>query len=127
MTKFDSIHEDFCRAIERFQEILEVEKTDIVRDSAIKRFEIVFDLAWKAIKALVEERHNSVCVSPRTCFREAFRVGLMPYDDYWIELTSERNYTVHIYHEALAEHVYGKLPRALIAFQSLAEALNKNQ
>lgn len=45
MTKFESLIEDFGNALKRFEEILREEKTDIVRDSAIKRFEIVFDLS----------------------------------------------------------------------------------
>jgi hypothetical protein len=46
-----NILNDFKNAISRLEEVLKLEKTDIVRDSAIKRFELSFDLAWKAIKS----------------------------------------------------------------------------
>lgn len=125
MTKFESLIEDFGNALKRFEEILRVEKTDIVRDSAIKRFEIVFDLSWKTIKAFLEERHNITCVSPRNCLREAFRLGLIDHDDHWLRVADDRNYTVHTYREALAERIYRDLPAALPLFQKLASALEK--
>jgi nucleotidyltransferase substrate binding protein (TIGR01987 family) len=126
MTKFESLHEDFQNALARFAEVLREKKTDIVRDSAIQRFEIVFELAWKITKAFLEERHNITCVSPRNCFREAFRVGLIEYDAYFIEMTKIRNYTAHTYHEAFAEKIYQGLPRALEEFQKLQIALSKD-
>lgn len=126
MTKFESLYEDFQHAFTRFEEILPEEKTDIVRDSAIKRFELVFDLAWKTLKAFLEEFHNTTCASPRTCFREGFRLRIIDYDDYWIELTSVRNYTVHTYNEMLAEKIYAELPKTLPVFQNLLTALTKS-
>lgn len=44
------ILKDFKRAIVKVEEVLKLEKTEIVRDSSIKRFELCFDLAWKSIK-----------------------------------------------------------------------------
>jgi len=126
MTKFESLQEDFEKALTRLGEVLKEEKNEIVRDSAIKRFELAFDLAWKTTKAFLEEQHNISCVSPRNCFREAFRIGVIEYDDFWIELTSMRNYTVHAYSEVLAEKIYAGLPHSLEAFQKLNDAL-KNE
>ncbi len=125
MTKLESLIEDYGSILKRFEEVLREEKTDIIRDSAIKRFEISFDLAWKTVKAYLEERHNVTCVSPKTCFREAFRVGLIDYDEVWTKLADDRNYTAHVYKEALAEKIYKELPEALTAFQKLLPALEK--
>lgn len=126
MNKLKSLQEDFEKALTRLEEVLKEKKSEIVRDSAIKRFELAFDLAWKTLKAFLEEQHNASCASPRNCFREAFRIGIIEYDDFWIELTSMRNYTVHAYSEALAEKIYVGLPRALEAFQKLNDALKNN-
>ena len=127
MTKYGSLHEDFLAALTRLEEILREEKTDIIRDSAIKRFELVFDLAWKTLKAFLEEEHNLSCVSPRMCFRDAFRVGLIAHDEYWIRMPSARNYTVHVYKQALADKIYAELPRALAAFRQLADAFARTK
>lgn len=126
MTKFESVSEDFYRALDRFREVLREEETDIVRDSAIKRFEIVFELGWKTLKAFLEEYHNNTCVSPRACFRAAFSLGLLEYEEsYWIALTSMRNYTIHTYREAFAKKIYRQLPEALVKFDRMARALKK--
>jgi nucleotidyltransferase substrate binding protein (TIGR01987 family) len=74
VTKAESLRADFARAIMRLDEGLALPKNPIVRDSAIQRFEISFELCWKFLKAYLEEQHNAVCTSPRTCFRLAFRL-----------------------------------------------------
>jgi len=125
MTKFTSLSEDFKTALLRLEEVLQMEKNDVIRDSAIQRFEIVFDLAWKTLKAFLEEYHNITCSSPRNCFRESFRQKLIDYDEFWIEITSLRNYTAHTYSEKLAEKVYNGLPQALAYFQKLSEEIQK--
>lgn len=127
MSKFESLFADFMSALNRLEEILRIEKNDIVRDSAIKRFEMAFDLTWKTVKAFLEEYHNVACASPRNCFREAFRLGLIEYDDYWLTLTSDRNYSVHAYSEALADKIYNDLPKALEFFKKLEKAINENR
>ncbi|MBU6414641.1 HI0074 family nucleotidyltransferase substrate-binding subunit [Patescibacteria group bacterium] len=125
MTKYQALLQEYGEALERFQEVLQQEKTEFIRDSAIKRFEIVFDLAWKTLKAFLETQ-GIPCVSPKTCFREAHRAGLIEYDEIWMKLVDERNYTAHTYKEAFAENIYQKLPQALAAFQKLRAALAKD-
>jgi len=50
MSKLEAIIKQYRQAIKRFEEVLEHEKSDIVRDAAIQRFEFSFDLAWKSEK-----------------------------------------------------------------------------
>jgi hypothetical protein len=47
MSKFESLLEDFGKILTKLDEVLKLEKTEINRDSAIQRFEIAVDLAWK--------------------------------------------------------------------------------
>jgi hypothetical protein len=78
--------------------VLAQQKSEFMRDAAIKRFEMVFDLAWKVLKASLELQ-GLRCASPLGCLREAFRLGL-------------------------AEAVYARLPTLLQHFQALAAALD---
>jgi len=71
MRKTDSLRADLAAAIARLEEALALPKDAIVRDSAIQRFEISFELCWKFLKAYLEAEHNAYCTSPRTCFRPA--------------------------------------------------------
>lgn len=123
MTKYQSIMEDFEKALQRLEEVLALEKDEFIRDSAIKRFEIVFDLGWKTLKAFLQDVHNASCMSPITCFREALKLGLIDHEDFWLEAKNIRNLTVHAYNKETAEEVYTSLPDVLVHFRRLYEAM----
>lgn len=123
MTKLDTLRRDFGTAIGRLDQALALPKDDIVRDSAIQRFEICFELCWKLLKAHLEIEHNVQCTSPRTCFRAAFKNDVLEDDPFWIDLTVLRNYTVHTYSESLADYVYARLPEAARRFRQVLTAI----
>lgn len=126
-SKFENLYKEYGEAVAGLEGVLAQPKNEFMRDSAIKRFEIAFDLAWKIIKAHVEEK-GIICASPVACFKEAYRQGILNYDDIWVkELVETRNKTVHTYDEKLAEEVYDVLPRFLQAFQELLNALTKKE
>ena len=123
MTKLSAQQEQLAGALSRLKEALNLPKSDIVRDSAIQRFEFTMDLAWKTVKTFLEEKKGLICVSPKECFREAYRQGLVSYDDEWIKLVDLRNETVHTYNEETAARIYGELPAVIRYFDELADKL----
>lgn len=124
MSDKSPIKKAFSKAIIRLEEVLELDKTDITRDSAIKRFEICFDLAWKSIKNYA--RNEGVeCNSPRMCFKTAFKLNLIDYDEKWLKSIEDRNTTSHLYNEKLADQVYQRLPEYKELFKSLLSRLEK--
>jgi nucleotidyltransferase substrate binding protein (TIGR01987 family) len=123
MEKFEAIKNQFREVVLRLNEVLAQEKNTFIRDSAIKRFEFTFDLSWKLIKAYLEEIHGIICASPKKCFREAYKQGLVEYDTIWLEMTDERNQISHMYKEELAEELYKKLPNFLTYFQELLQKI----
>ena len=122
MTKAQSLRADFEKTVARLDEALALPKDPIVRDSAIQRFEISFELCWKYLKAYLEEEHNASCTSPRVCSRAAFRHGVLDNDPFWIDVTVLRNYTVHTYNEELADYVYARLAETARRFRSVLTA-----
>jgi nucleotidyltransferase substrate binding protein (TIGR01987 family) len=110
------------RCLERLREVLEEEKNPVVRDSAIKRFELCFELLWKTLKDYLE-REGIICRSPRGCLKEAFALGLLKSESEWLEILKDRNLSVHTYLEELAEEIYEKLPSHLKAMEKLAAKL----
>ena len=116
--------EDFEKAINRLEEVLEKPKTAIHRDSAIKRFELCFDLAWKAIKNLAKEQ-GLECYSPRNCLQIGFQLKLINQPGAWLALLGDRNLTVHLYDEKQADEVYAKLPQHREMFKALLRALRQ--
>lgn len=123
MSKTEAITSQYKQAVKRLQEALKAPKTDMARDSAIKRFEFCFDLAWKLLKTLLEENKGVICASPKDCFREAYKNGLIEYDELWLQMTDWRNEAVHTYSEQFAEALYQKLPEALERFIALKNQL----
>ena len=118
------ILEDFSKSIERLREILILKKNAINRDSAIKRFELCFDLSWKSIK-IYAKIQGVECYSPRSCFKTAFQLKLFEYDKRWLKMIDDRNLSTHVYHEELADQVYESLPLHLSLFENLYSKLNE--
>lgn len=110
--------EDFRKIIGRLEDVLVIEKSSINRDSAIKRFELCFDLAWKSIKAYAKDQ-GLECYSPRNCFKTAFQLKLIDYDERWLKMIDDRNLTTHLYKEEHADEVYSRLPDYLEMFKKL--------
>ncbi|PYV13313.1 MAG: hypothetical protein DMG21_21295 [Acidobacteria bacterium] len=122
--KKPAIFRSFTESIERFSEILRESKTVANRDSAIKRFELTFELAWKSAQAWVGDQ-GVVCRSPRDCFAQMFRLGLIADDPLWLRMIADRNLSVHTYNEKLAEEIYARLKDYLRLFTALNGSLEK--
>ena len=54
MNKFNQKKEDFLNALNRLQEALEQEPTELAIDGTLHRFEFTFELSWKLIKNYME-------------------------------------------------------------------------
>ena len=126
LSKYESLFGDFQSGLSRLEGVLAMEKNAVVRDSAIQRFEFTLDLAWKTIKAFLEEQEGVLCRSPKECFRQAFTQNVIGYDDFWLAMVDLRNETAHIYKEETADAVYQKLPQCLKKFQELRDVLITN-
>jgi len=99
---------DFKKAVDRLEEVLALKKDEITRDSAIMRFQLCFDLAWKAIKVYAK-KEGIECFSPKSCFKTAFQLGLVDYDEKWLAMIEDRNLIVHTYAQETADEVFSRL------------------
>jgi len=112
------------KCLKKFEEVLNIEKNDIVRDSAIKRFELCFELSWKVIKDYLN-KEGILCRSPRSCIKEAFSIGLIENEDEWLDILEDKNLSVHTYDEELAEELYSRLKNHFIAMSELLKEIKK--
>ena len=118
------ILEDFQKAIKKLEIVLKMKKNEITRDSAIKRFELCFDLSWKSIKTYAK-KEGVECQSPRSCFKSAFQLGVIKYNKDWLQMVDDRNTSVHLYKEEFAEEIYLHLESYLKLFKELLGSLKK--
>lgn len=107
--KKNLLKEQLLAAQGRLEDVLRQPPNEFIRDSAIQRFEFVFELAWKTLKVFLEER-GILAVSPRDAIKGAFQVGYIADDPVWLEIIKTRNSTAHVYSEEMAERIYALLP-----------------
>ena len=69
---------DVCnRALMTLEEILSEPYSVIVRDASLQRFEYTFETAWKLVKSYLYEIEGIDCASPKGCFRQALKTGIL--------------------------------------------------
>ena len=111
MKKFLDKLDKLNSALESLEEMIDFSNTtpvklekldEAIRDSIIKKFEYTFELAWKTIKAYLEEEGYEEISSPRRTLKQAFEIGLIIDEETWSNMLEARNSTAHTYDEEKA-------------------------
>ncbi len=116
------VFESYKKSLERLKEIMKAAKTPANRDSAIKRFELTYELARKSVQKYLREK-DIIAIAPRDCFMEAFHLGLIKDNPKWLQMIKDRNNAVHTYNESLAKEIYSKISAYIVLFEELKNAL----
>lgn len=101
---------------------------EIYRMGVIGQFNLCFELAWKALQAVLALHGVSGAVSgsPREIIKLGYQVGFVNDEEIWIDMLKKRNMAVHIYSEPDAEEmlalIYGSYAPAL---EKLRETLKE--
>ena len=84
------------KALQTLSALMHVEKTDVVRDAAIQRFEYSFEAVWKAAQRFLVDMEGIQAGSPKRVIRESRWVEL--FDEAAtrraLAMTDDRNLTV---------------------------------
>ena len=116
-------------AINRLKETL-IEFADnnstSVRDGAIQRFEFCTELAWKATREYLLDQGYTEINSPKSVMKKAYADGIISDEEAWLSLLNDRNQTSHIYDDATAADVFGRIQSTYVSLltdlaQRLAE------
>ncbi len=113
----------FIKAIENLRTVLMETETQIVRDAAIKRYELCYELAWKSVQEALRAEGLEICKSPKSCFKQAFQQGWIEDEEICAEMIQNRNLTTHTYNEELAQNIYNNLKKYLSLFEFLLAQL----
>jgi nucleotidyltransferase substrate binding protein (TIGR01987 family) len=113
---------DLKNILDRWGHVLTLAVDDVVRDSAILRFELTFEVAWKLVQLVAREQGFEVN-SPRQAFQQAFVMGWITDEEVWADIIQARNTAVHLYRQEYAEALYQELNRYYQAFRELYQAL----
>jgi nucleotidyltransferase substrate binding protein (TIGR01987 family) len=103
--------EELEQALCRLEEALTVPETaPLAIDGTIQRFEFVFELCWKAMKALIELNTPSASAnSSRAAIKSAYAAGWINDEAAWLDLLDMRNASAHTYREAMAKDIYRRI------------------
>ena len=99
------------KKIENFSNCLNVLKTadynlanenEIYRTGVIGQFNLTFELAWKALQAVLRLHGAEVSSSgsPREILQAGFKAGFIENSVVWLSMLKKRNESTHIYDEA---------------------------
>ena len=102
-----------------------LETSELVRDSAIKRYEITVDIGWKVLKEYLEQNFGIITKSLKSTIREAFKQGIITHDEFWLKIIDIRNLSAHIYSEELAKEVYREINNAIPYFEKIKEIIEE--
>ena len=102
---------EFQKTLASLEMALKEQKSDLVRDSVIKRFEYTFEIGWKTAKIFLSQKFGVDIFSPKECFREMRKNKLISDEDTEVSLkmTDHRNEIIHTYNEDFSDEVCEKI------------------
>lgn len=107
--RLQQLMSDYSHALEQLEEAVSWSQVDQVhRDSAILRFVLVYEVAWKTLMLYLAESGSAVN-SPRDAFRQAYRQRLIDDEALWLSMIRDRNLVAHTYRETTAVAVYEQI------------------
>lgn len=112
------------KSSKRVKEAIDKPLTVFNRDASIKRFEFCFEVTWKLIKTLIEIEGLKIA-SPKAAIRQAAAINLIDDPQKWFNFLDNRNLTVHMYQEKVAEKVYPEIKKFYQAVVQLIPKVKK--
>ena len=102
-------------ALGRLREVCDIAAPSMIeRDAAILRFAFTAEIMWKAARAVLLEhygRERPLSGAPKAIVRECRSAGLLSdaQAEAALEALNDRNLAVHVYDEATAAALYGRI------------------
>lgn len=106
----------------QLREVLGMELSQVVMDSAVLRFELAYEVLWKTLQAHATWQGKLV-QSPRESFKHGHRSGFIQNWDTAEDMISDRNLLTHTYDLEAARRVHARLADYLAFIQSILNAL----
>ena len=103
-------------------------QNEIYRMGIIGQFNLTFELAWKALKEILELHGvaDAATGSPREIFKAAYKLGWLSDEKIWLDMLKKRNIAIHVYDEEKALTVMKVIfADYIIALQDLDKELSK--
>ena len=92
---------NFKQALTKLTDAVQLSQTrplsELEQQGLIQGFEFVHELAWNVLKDFLEYEGIQNIMGSRSSVREAFKRGLLPDGQVWIDMIESRNLSSHTY------------------------------
>lgn len=109
-------------------EKLKAASDEIYRMGVIGQFNLTFELAWKAVKEILELHgvNNFKTGSPREVLKTAWQFNFLRDEKIWLEMLKSRNTIAHVYDENAALELANLIfDNYLAALENLRDLLSE--
>lgn len=119
----------FEKGLCTLEEVQRQEKTVIVRDATIQRFEYTTELCWKAMKTFLWEWSGVDASTPKDVFREAGVAHILTSEEVALalQMIDDRNKASHIYSEELIDSLYQRIQNYTSLMRTVHDRLTQPQ
>jgi len=124
MKRLEQIRSDFVNALKALEEAVSQATTDLEVDGAIQRFEFTYELFWKLLRAHLQQQ-GLVVNTPKECFKEAYRLRILPDEESALKMVDDRNLTTHLYDKPKSREVFERIKLTYVRLYN--EALTRMQ
>lgn len=124
MKKFDNFINSL--GILKNADVKRIEEDEIYRTGVIGQFNLTFELAWKALQAVLQL--NGVAAAetgaPREIVKLGYKYALVNDEPVWLDMLKDRNVSVHIYNEDVVLEIINRIINSYIpAFEVFAKTM----
>lgn len=132
MESLERKHKNFMKAYKALQESLEVMKDqkmipgpihNVIVAGVIKHYELAYETGWKFLKVYLQTKVGVEIASPKNVFRACYQYQILPkhITDTLLQLVDERNLTVHIYDDQMAQRICDAIIEYFFVFDEIAK------
>lgn len=120
--RFDNYLRAYSTLVEAAELAEERELSKLEQQGLIQSFEFTHELAWNVLKDYLEYQGITGIIGSKDATREAFKNGLIPDGEAWMDMIKARNQTSHTYNPAIAEDIVDDiLERFYFSFENMAK------
>ena len=117
-----------CLSVLKGANFANADNDEIYRTGIIGQFNLTFELAWKALQAVlrIHGAEGSLTGSPREILQIGYKVGFVNDQAVWSAMLKKRNTSVHIYDEEQIDELLLLIRDSFIpAFEKLEQTLRE--
>ena len=107
--------ENFKKALALYEDAIVPKMSKLEEEGLIQRFEYTFELAWKCLQDLLQERGYKEVRGPRPVIEQAFQDGVISEGPVWLQMLKARNETVHLYDESIFNSIIKQVKTSFLS------------